>query len=269
MTLSQVRVASAQAEFAAALLDPNRCCPDDLHTWNGSDPTARLAVYRNNVVGSLIDALADTFPVVQQLVGEEFFRAMAGVFVRQSPPRSKVLALYGQDFPQFVAQFEPAQSLPYLADVARLETARVQAYHAADAEPVSAEAVSLALSMGTSGDRMGDLRLVCHPSVSTLASPYAVVTLWAAHQGDAEIEPVDVDRGECAIVVRERLDVLVLRAPDGAASFLAAVQQGQSLGDAAAAAATAASAFDLTATLSLLLGHGALTSIHLPQGLSS
>jgi hypothetical protein len=266
VTLSPVRVASAQAEFTAALLDPDRGIPDGLQTWNGSNPQARLAVYRNNIVSSLIDALADTFPVVQQLVGEEFFRAMAGVFVRQSLPRSKVLALYGQDFPQFVAQFEPAQSLPYLADVARLEAARVKAYNSADAEPVSSEAVGLALSLGTHGDHTVDLRLVCHPSVCALASLHAVVSLWAAHQVEGEVQPVNVDAGECAVIVREGLNVLVLRAPYGAASFVAAIQQGQSLGDAARAAAIAAPAFDLTATLSLLLGHGALTSIHLPKG---
>ena len=79
MTLAAV---GSQAAFAAALLYPARPCPPGLHAWNGSDPAARLAVYRNNVVSSLIDALADTFPVVQQLVGEEFFRAMAGVFAR-------------------------------------------------------------------------------------------------------------------------------------------------------------------------------------------
>lgn len=266
MTLQQIHVATAQAEFTAALLDPNRRCPGGLRSWNGSDPGARLAVYRNNVVCSLIDALAQTFPVVQQLVGEEFFRAMAGVFVRQSPPRSRVLAHYGQDFPQFVAQFEPALSLHYLPDVARLEAARVRAYHAADAEPVSAKAVHLALS---SGQSMGELRLVCHPSVTVVASAYAVVSVWAAHQGDGVIDHVDVDSPECAIVVRDGLDVLVLLTPGGAAPFVQAVQQGHNLGDSASMAAIAAPAFDLTATLSLLLRHGALTSIHLPRGQSS
>ena len=79
--------ARAQSAFADALLDPARPCPPGLRTWNGSDPARRLAVYRNNVVSSLIDALADTFPVVQRLVGTEFFRAMAGVF---APPAQRL-----------------------------------------------------------------------------------------------------------------------------------------------------------------------------------
>ena len=248
----------SQADFAATLLDPDRDCPAGLRAWNGSDPTARLAVYRNNVLSSLIDALADTFDVTQQLVGADFFRAMAAVFVRQSPPRSRILAFYGEGFPDFIASFEPARSLPYLADLARLEQARVRAYHAADVEPVAAAAVSLALGAGS---RMAELRLLCHPSLAALASQHAVVSLWAAHQGAAELEHIDLDEPQDAIVVRQGLEVLVLRAPPGAAAFVAALRQGDKLGH-AAAAASLVPAFDLSATLGLLLGHGALTAIH-------
>lgn len=178
-------VTAFQDEFAAALLDPALACPQGLRTWNGSDPAVRLAVHRNNVVASLIDALADTFPVVQELVGTEFFRAMAAVFVRQSPPRSRILAHYGQQFPDFVERFEPAGSVPYLADMARLEMARVRAYHAGDAEP----------------------------SVSVVRSRHAVVSLWAAHQDGSDLGLIDVEQPEEAVVLRVGLDVLVLRLP--------------------------------------------------------
>jgi hypothetical protein len=262
MNVARLHGSTSQADFSATLLDADRPCPEGLCAWNGSDPTRRLAVHRNNVVSSLIDALADTFPVTQELVGPEFFRAMAAVFVRQAPPRSRVLAQYGQDLPAFIGRFEPARSLPYLADVARLEAARVRAYHAADAEPVAGAAVSLALA---SGERIGELRLVLHPSVSALASAHAVVSVWAAHQGAGRLEHVRLDEPEDAIVVRQGLDVVVLLAPPGAAAFVAAVHSGRAFSDAAAMAAEAAPAFDLAAVLPLLLGHGGLNSIHLPQ----
>lgn len=258
--------ATHQATFAAALLDPALPCPAGLRVWNASDPGRRLAVYRNNVVSSLIDALADTFPVVQELVGVEFFRAMAGVFVRQSPPRSRVLVQYGQGLPEFIAGFEPARDVGYLADMARLEFARVSAYHAADADGVTSETVALALA---SDERVGELRLSLQPSVAVVESAYAVVSLWAAHQGAADISSVDPAVAQDALVLREALDVLVLRLPPGAARFVRAVQCGKSLGDAAVDATDAAPDFDLSATLALLLGHGALSSIHLPQRLSS
>lgn len=253
------------ADFAAALLDPGHVCPQGLRAWNGSDPSTRLAIYRNNVLSSLIDALTETFPVVQELVGVDFFRAMAGVFVRQSPPRSRVLAYYGDELPLFIEQFGPAQSVPYLADIARLEIARVQAHHAADAEPVSAEHVSMAISIATKSKRMGELALVCHPSVTTISSAFAMVSLWAAHQGSGSLDQVDVSKPEAAIVLRQFLDVLVLHAPRGAVRFLESARKGSNLGDSAASAAKADPAFDVTATLTLLLAHGALTSLHLPK----
>jgi len=250
-----------QSLFAAALLAPDLPCPGGLRTWNGSDPTARFAVYRNNVVSSLIDAIADIFPVTQELVGEEFFRAMAAVFVRRHPPRSRVLAHYGAEFADFVDGFEPARAVPYLADVARLERARVSAYHAADAEPLTAETLGAALS---SGEDLDSLQLVCHPSTSVVVSAYAIVSLWAGHQGDGDVSAVDPALPEAALVVRLGLDVLVLRFPPGAARFVIALQAGAGLANAAALAAGEAADFDLPNALALLTGRGALITAQFP-----
>lgn len=253
---------STRAAFAAALLDPALPGPRDLASWNGSDPERRLAVHRNNVIVSLVDALAETFPVVQALVGAEFFRAMASVFVRRAPPRSPVLAHYGGELPAFIERFEPAQSVPYLADVARLEWARVQAYHAADDEVVSRESIGLALGCA---ERAGELRLTLHPSLCAIRSAFAIVSLWAAHQGARDIGTVDPASAEDALIVREQLDVLVLLLPPGACEFVDGVRNGQSLARAAARAAEAAPEFDLGSTFGLLMRHGALTSLHLPE----
>ena len=250
-----------QATFAAALLAPDLPCPAGLRAWNGSDPTARLAVYRNNVVSSLIDAVADTFPVTQELVGEEFFRAMASVFVRQHPPRCRVLAHYGAEFADFVDGFTPARAVPYLSDVARLERARVLAYHAADADPLTAERLVAAMA---SGKDLGALQLTCHPSTSVVVSEHAVVSLWAAHQGHGDLSAVDPALPESALVVRPGLDVLVLRLPPGAARFVIALQAGAGLADAAALAAGAAADFDLPSALALLTGRGALITAQFP-----
>lgn len=164
----------------AALLNPELPCPGGLTSWNGSGPELRFAVCRNNVMVSLIDALADTFPVVQALVGEEFFRAMARVFAQANPPRSRLMAFCGDTFADFVAAFPPAAPVPYLADVARLEMARVRAYHAADAAPVQPEVLQGALG---DPEQLLSLRLHLHPSVQVVESCFAVVSLRAAHQG--------------------------------------------------------------------------------------
>jgi hypothetical protein len=258
--------ASSQADFAAALFDPALPCPAGLKVWNGSDPARRLAVYRNNVIASLVDALAETFPVVQELVGTDFFRAMAAVFVRQAPPRSRILARYGQAFADFVERFEPARAVPYLADMARLEFARVRAYHAADAGPVAGEAFALAMA---NPDRIAELRLVCHPSLSAVESRFAVVSIWAAHQGQGDLATIDPSQPQDAIALRAGLEVLVLHAPPGGAAFVAALLRGQCFGEAVSSAAASAPDFDPAAVLSLLAHQGALTAIDLPRRLAA
>lgn len=247
-----------QQAFAAALLDPALPCPQGLRSWNGSDPARRLAVYRNNVVSSLIDALADTFPVVQQLVGAEFFRAMAGVFVRRHPPRSRILAHYGEGFAAFVSDFEPTAALAYLPDMARLEFARLRALHAADAKPIAESALAHAL-----GDpqRLAGLRFEWHPSLALIESPHAVVSLWAAHQTDGEVPAVPIDNNEQAVVLRDGLDVLVLSLDPGTAHFVGRTLAGDAFGVAAAAASGLHASFDLGAALSLLLRHHALVAL--------
>lgn len=250
---------NTQTDFARALLDPGAPLPSGLTSWNGSDPALRFAVYRNNVVLSLIDALADTFPVMQELVGEEFFRAMAKVYVQSSPPRSRLMAYYGSAFPDFVADFAPAAALPYLADVARLEMARVQAYHAADARAIKPDQLQAVLA---EAQQLMALRCALHPSVHVIQSSHAICSLWAAHQGLLDLAAVDSDEPQSALVFRDALEVQIVSLSTGSAAFVSAVQRGQSLPEAAGLAESADQAFDLAATLAQLIRLQLITHIH-------
>jgi hypothetical protein len=255
----------SSASFAAALLDPTRAVPAGLRAWNGSDPARRFAVYRNNVVTSLVDALADTFPVVRELVGSGFFDAMARVFVAAHPPASPVLSEYGDALPGFVETFGPAASVPYLADVARLERARVCAFHAADAPALAPAAIAPHLA---DAQALPQTRLVLNPSVAVVASRFAIVSLWAAHQGQGDIAGVDPLQPEAALVLRQGDEVAVITIAHADAGFLRALLDGCLLGAAVDRAARGAPAdgqpFDLAAAFGLLLGHGALTGWKAP-----
>jgi Putative DNA-binding domain len=258
----QIAPAGLQDRFAAALLDPTLAPPPELRAWNGSDPVKRFAVYRNNVVSGLIDVLADTFSVTQTLVGDEFFRAMASLYVRNDPPRSRVLALYGKRLPDFIDEFEPAQSVPYLGDVARLEFARVRACHAADATPLDAAALSGALAGRSASEHA---KLALHPSVSVLTSKFGVVSIWAAHQVDdvVDLSQVSVWEPEQALVVRKDLDVLVVPLGAGAARFTAALLGGADYGDAARAGLQIDPALDLAVVVGTLFRHGAIIGVRI------
>jgi hypothetical protein len=249
---------SLQQAFARALLDPQQACPAGLISANGSDPALRFAVYRNNVLSSLVDALASTYPVLCQLVGEEFFRAMAQLYVQQAPPRSPLLVQYGEDFADFVETFAPTASLPYLADVARLEVLRVKAYHAEDAAPIAMAQFAAALA---APEHLQALQLQLQPGLAVCSSPYAVVSLWAAHQGQLEIATVQPFKAEQALISRQQWEVTVQAISLGCASFILGLQQGLAFGVAAANGFAADPAFDLSASLALLLQQQAICAV--------
>jgi len=254
--------AALQTEFATALLDPDRPVPQALTSHTARQPQKRFAVYRNNVVVGLVNALRTRFPATQRIVGEDFFFAMARVFVTTQPPRSKILSEYGDDLPDFIAGFAPAADLPYLPDVARLEAARTRAYHAADAEPVPPSALA-SIDPGT----IGGLRVNLHPSLQIVRSHYPIVTIWAMNAGEAELGPVDLDDAQDALVLRPHFEVLVRQLPRGGAAFLLGLSAGAPLAEAACAALNDDGAFDLTANLAGLIGSGAITGFTLAEGL--
>lgn len=255
---------SAQQQWARVLLDPELAIHHGLTTWNRSDPAKRLAVYRNNVMVSLVDALAQTFPVTQQLVGEAFFRSMAQVFVRAHPPRTRVLAHHGQALPGFIAQSPPAASLPYLPDVAQLEWQRLQALHAADASGLEPATIAALL---VDAERLPQVRWQLHPSLHLLRSPHAVVSLWAAHQPGSGIplEDVNVAQPEAALVFRIGLDVMVLQADAGLTALTASLLNNTAFGTAIEQALSADPAFDPSQAMAVLIRHGLLIGARHPH----
>jgi hypothetical protein len=249
-----------QPAFAQALLDPQQLPPAGLRTWNGSDPAPRFAVYRNNVVTSLVQAMADLCPVVRELVGAEFFAAMARCHVAEHPPRTPVLAEYGDEFPLWLERFEPAAELPYLADMARLEIARVRATHAAEQAPLAADVIAARIGPALAGTDVGAAarvaasRVQLHPSLHVLRSRFAMVSLWGAHQGHGRIEDITLEAPEAD----RDPEVLVLPLPDAGACLVQHLLDDHTLADAVAAATAIDADFTLGPTLALLIAQGAL-----------
>lgn len=252
------RLASSQSTFAQALTDPDRSAPTDVRRpgSNQAAQTKRFDVYRNNVAVAAIDTLRDIFPAVLKLVGDEFFQATAQAYIDHAPPSSPLLFQYGDTFGAFLDDFPPAASVPYLGDVARLEFARLQAYHAADATPLAISALAEIPS-----DEVAAITLVAHPAVSLIRSRYPVVSLWGASVGLASSDDVDMACAEDALTVRPELDVDTLILPTGGANFLDSLLEGDSLGIAAEAGAAAEPDFDLSAHLAGLFDAGTFERI--------
>lgn len=236
--------------FTQALLDPDQMPPVGLLGPQGRPAGKRFDIYRNNVLVSLTDALEQCFPVIDRLVGNEFFRAMAREFARMHPPRTPLLGAYGAEFPYFLAGFPPVADLGYLPDVARLELAMRESYHAADANPLPAEALGrvppqqLVLS-----------RLKFAPSVRLLRSAWPIYAIWQANMNAG---PSPEMRAEDVLIGRPNYDPRLWHLPDGGAEFVSALASGQTIGEALDAPEAD---FDLTAVLEVLLQAGAITDL--------
>jgi len=236
-----------QKRFSLALLDRTRGMPLGIRSVGQERPERRFNIYRNNVFVSLIEALVARFPVCHALVEDEFFRAMARVFIELSPPCSPVLMTYGDDFGDFIETFPPARPVPYLADVARLEAALTRAYHAADASPMTVD------ELASAPCRWERIHVELHPSVRIITSPYPIVSIWEAHICPDDHPMIDSSIAEDALVARPNLEVEIHRLPPGAAVFLSMLLKGASLRHAADAAAQSDPCFDLVTTLSGVL----------------
>ena len=249
------------AGFTPALLDPHRETPTLVAGPRGKAVGKRYNVYRNNVMVSLIDALADTFPATQRIVGEEFFRAMARLHVRQSPPTSPLLFEYGRDFADFIGNFEHARNMPYLADVARIERAWLDAYHAADAQPLAPGQLA-----AVPPDRLGETVFVPHPATRVVRSRFSAVTIFAVNRSSDSVDRLTCTEPEDGLVTRPVLDVFVRRLPPGGAVFLVSLMEGAPLGGAAAAALEDDEQFDLAANIAGMIESGAFAALAAPEG---
>jgi hypothetical protein len=247
--------AASQTAFAEALLDPARALPEGVTSARGAADPVRFAVYRNNVHVGLTAALAKRFPVVRRLVGEEFFAGMARIYAGLHKPASPLLFEYGDGFPDFIEQFEPAQGLAYLADVSRLEAAWMRAYQAEDADPLAAAQLA-ALEPGD----LSNARLLPHPALSLVSSPHPIGSIWAAHQSET-MEPVRTWQAETVLVARPAMDVSVHVLPADGAVFAEALFAGETLGNAAERASALHNAFDFGAALVGLVSLGAFGAI--------
>ncbi|OCP05643.1 MULTISPECIES: DNA-binding domain-containing protein [unclassified Ensifer] len=245
------------AGFVQPLLDPERRTPMLVSGPNGKAAVKRFNVYRNNVTVSLIEALAATFPATERITGESFFRAMARFHVRETPPTSPLLFEYGRDFPDFIARYDYAQSMPWLADVARIERAWLDAYHAADAPALTPDALA-----AIPADRLGAAVFTGHPATRIVRSAYPAVTIFAANRTSAPVGRIETSAPESALITRPELEVAVRHLAPGADILLDRLLSGVPLAAAATEATNHCPTLDLASVIATALKAGAFSAIH-------
>lgn len=194
----------------------------------------RLSIYRNTSRSALTKALRLNYPAVHSLVGDDFFAAAADAFIVREPPHSAWLDLYGGVFPEFLAGFEPAAALAYLADVARLERSVSRAFHAHDADPLDCSRLA-----NLEPSVQGRVCFTPSPTVSLLSSAYPVDAIWRAvlAKDDGALAAMDLSSGAVHLLIERCAgEVGVTRLDEGRWKFAEALFSGRSLAAALALA---------------------------------
>ena len=88
------------------------------------------------------------------------------------------------DFPDFVDAYVRQRAKPVLVDVARLENAWVEAYHAEDAPPATVGELA-----ALSPDCLPETRIAFHPAARLLRFATPAASVWASAQSSDAIRP--------------------------------------------------------------------------------
>lgn len=163
----------------------------------GISAKERIAIYRNNVFSNYRKTLSTVYPVVERLVGEQFFRQTADAYIHAYPSLSGDLNEYGANFAQFLATYTPALTLPYLPDVAKLEWLIELVFHDANCNANVLEKLA-----NVPEEQYGELVFLINPACQLFKSNYPVATIWQVNQPSSQADDtVDLQSGGCALLV--------------------------------------------------------------------
>ncbi len=226
-----MKLADLQAAYRGYLLSGDNAPLAPAIVADSFDGPERLAIYRNNFLISLGEALKANFPVTLQLLGRDFFEQAARRFVLTHPPRRPCLFEYGAGFAEHLRDLPQMATRPYIIDMARFEFARVAAYNA----PVEPAVTSDSL-IGLSPEQLEALpiRRARHAQIVAVRGP--VLALWQAHQA-AEPDFADIDmtpRSQALLVCRPEQALMYQELDLSASAFMLAAETETSLGIAAA-----------------------------------
>ena len=214
---------------SGARLDPNGRLPTSYLSAGLASRIDALSylgygIHVRNVCNSLVAALEQTFEVTCRLVGSDFFAQVARAFVADAPPHCGWLTAYGGRFPSYLDRSEGAADYGYLADVARIEWARIEAAFGDEAP-----ALDLDMLAALAPDELLQCRIMLHSSATIIQSAFPIYRIWMAHQDqttDQSSPPLSEVFGNENVLVARNMsgDVSITPLRPGAATFFAALQ---------------------------------------------
>jgi hypothetical protein len=254
------KIAAGQDAFARALFDSSG--EADVLARFSSGGAQRFGLYRGNLTVTWDKVLSAAYPVIRQLLGDEFFTALSRAYGMASPSTDADLNNFGNGFAAFLAQFEHVAGYPYLPDMARFEWALHRTHFAPDADAVTPGDLA-ALDPA----RFEAARAALHPACTLFASDWAVLPLWQAHQPGSGVDfPPDMAIPSFGLIARPRWKTEATAIPQAAHAALSALAEGKDVGAALDAAFDLDDGFDLGAHLAQWMALGVFGSLDEGEG---
>jgi uncharacterized protein (UPF0276 family) len=247
--------AEHQQAFGDALFDAGRAA-SAIALVKGEAVDERIGIYRGNLTSGWDKALSAAYPVVRQLVGADFFAALARAYGKAWPSQDPDLNFFGANFAAFLAAFEHVADYPYLPGMARLEWSLHRAYYAPDAPALDGSSLS-----SLSPEDLESARFIPHPAMHLEHCDWAVAQLWLAHQIEGQAFPEEMHAYSFALVVRPRWQPRLMVLSPAAFAGLSELAEGKTFGEALDAALALEEDFDVGTHLKQWLEAGAFTAV--------
>lgn len=139
----------------------------------------RFAIYAGMYFWRIVDALREDFSRVAALLGDEGFQAVVRRYLALHPSRHPSLRPLGRELPGFLATHPPPGAPPFLADLARLEWARLEVFDAPDAVPLTLDALRTLRP-----ERWPSLRFSPIQALAVLTTNWPVHRVWDSGETD-------------------------------------------------------------------------------------
>lgn len=182
----------------------------------------RLRIYGDAYRARLIEALESNFPMLAKLLGPEDFATVAHDYISGHDSHFFSIRYYGHELAQFLATAPDYSDLGLLAELARWEWAMTETFDAADAEPLTVEALS-----SVPPHQWAGLKFDWHPSVRVLKLRWNAPQIWSALSKDTDRPAAAVSDAQAWLLWRQNLQTFFRSLPTDEATLVDDSRQGR------------------------------------------
>lgn len=218
-----------QRRFTAAIVEGDEAFASEVTGGGKLAPVGAVGVYRRAYPARLTEALGETYERVWRVLGDDDFFAVCAAFIPTRPSASYNLSDYGADFPGFLESRPELAHAPFIGDLARLEWAFKELFHARDVAGLPPAELARAATPAS--------RLVFAEATAVLALGHRVHAVWTRDLADdSPLEPETWRGREDLFLYKKDGRVYSRLLTPGEAAALTALRAGRTLDEALAGA---------------------------------